>query len=135
MIMNKQSLAVSNHELSSNPKINRDLLIYNQFHKNANLPYLECAKNNSKKDIKKQQNVNTYQFLRPQKAVLGINPIVTNNSFNNNHSTPIPKNNSFTQEFKNDKLPQNIYRNFSSSTRISKKTYSNVDMNLRNQYK
>ena len=39
------------------------------------------------------------------------------------------------KEFQNDIIPLNIYRNFSSSTRISKKKYSNYDMNQRNLYK
>lgn len=140
MIMNnRNSIPVSNKELENNQKINRDLLIFNQFHKNANLPYLECAQNNLKKDNKNSTIINNHSFLRPQRAVLGINPMLDNSINSNKHEVRTnilnTKKSNEKKEFQNDIIPLNIYRNFSSSTRISKKKYSNYDMNQRNLYK
>jgi hypothetical protein len=135
--MNKQFIAVSNNDLvHNNQQINRDLLIYNQFHKNANLPYLESVKNNSKKDNRNQQ-INMHQFILPQKAMLGINPILNqqHNLKETQNNNVLSQNNTFTENLNSDNLPLNIYRNFSSGTRVSKKSYSNYDMNQRNQYK
>ena len=137
MIMNnKYSIPISNKELENNQKINRDLLIYNQFHKNANLPYLECSQNNIKKD-NKNNTTNIHSFLRPQRAVLGINPMLDNTIINNKQQI---KNNTINNDklghnLKNDIIPLNIYRNFSSGTINSKKKYSNYDMSKRNMYK
>ena len=60
-------------------------LTFNQFHKNANLPYLECAQNNLKKDNKNSTIINNHSFLRPQRAVLGINPMLDNSINSNKH--------------------------------------------------
>lgn len=123
------TIEVSNKDLEQTQNnIRRDLLIYNNFHKNANLPYLEVAKTNFKKDLKDNTH-NSRMFFIPQKATLGINP-----SFNQNISKPSVTNNT-VNNYNNDNIPLNIYRNFSQSTRQSKKTFSNYDMCLRNQYK
>lgn len=135
--MNKQFISVSNNDLvHNNQQINRDLLIYNQFHKNANLPYLESVKNNSKKDNRNQQ-INMHQFILPQKAMLGINPVLNqqHNLKETSNNNVLSQNNTLTDNLKSDNIPLNIYRNFSSGTRVSKKGYSNYDMNQRNQYK
>jgi len=120
-----------NDNCVSNRQFERNLQIFDNFH-NSNQKEINNRPKSDKKSSDEPIKKDVSCFTLPQKASLGYNPFINNVS--NNSNKPVQLNNNFQSNFgtiQENTLPSNIYHNFATNTRLTKKE-NNYDVNSRN---